>query len=87
MSGHHMFSFLPHAAVFLGLIALGKGYGVYLKAKAFPGEKLGKFLGLFISLVSLLGLACIGYLTLHRCMQCQMSEHPAMEMPESGDHK
>lgn len=80
--GHHMFSFLPHAAVFLGLIALGTGYKVYLKACAVPGAKFGKWVGGFISVVALLGLTCIFYLSITRCLRCPMPEHPAsMEMP------
>ena len=52
--------FLPHIAVFLGLIALGFGYSISLQPK-------GKWVGLFIAIVAALGLVCIAYLSFAKC--------------------
>lgn len=61
-------SFSAHGAVFLGLIALGFGYWICIQARQDTKcPKWGKFLGGLISVVALLGLACVGYLSLKRC--------------------
>ena len=68
-------SFAPHIAVFLGLIAFGFGFWICQQAKASPHcPKLGKFIGGLIALVSLLGLLCIGYLTIKKCCHSQYGE-------------
>lgn len=79
---HHGFtSFGTHNAVFLGLIALAAGYWVSSQAKTDSCcGKWGKFLGGLITVVSLAGLACIGYLTIKSCggAKCDVSDHDKM---------
>ena len=62
-------TYLTHIAVFLGLIAMGVGYFVCVKAKSAEGScpKWGKFLGTFITVVAALGLICTFYLSVKRC--------------------
>ncbi|MDP2600478.1 MAG: hypothetical protein Q8P84_07100 [Deltaproteobacteria bacterium] len=88
---HGFFSFAPHIAVFLGLIALAFGYKVCQQAKSDATcGKWGKFVGIFISAVSLLGLACVGYLSIKRCCKMDkkdawMEKHMQMMMPPSEE--
>ena len=78
---HGCFAFVPHIAVFLGLIALGVGYWVCKEAK--DGScKWGKFVGYFISIVAACGLLCSFYLILKNCYkaQCGLHSDHSMEM-------
>ena len=61
--------YLTHIAVFLGLIAMGVGYFVCIKAKSSEGScpKWGKFLGAFITVIAALGLVCTFYMSVKRC--------------------
>lgn len=84
------YSFVPHIAVFLGLIALGFGYWISLQAKASTCcSKWGKFLGVFISVVAGLGLICLFYICIQRCFLAQKGDwhknHMQMVMPPAGD--
>ena len=87
---HGFFSFAPHIAVFLGLIALAFGYQVCHQAKSDACcGKWGKFVGIFVSAVSLLGLSCVGYLSIKQCCKMGkmgkdsqwMEKHMEMMMP------
>lgn len=72
---HGFYSFSTHSAVFLGLIALGFGYWICLQARQDTKcPKWGKFLGVLISLVALLGLICVGYLSIKRCCMGQKGD-------------
>lgn len=72
---HGLASFTPHIAVFLGLIALGFGYWICLQAKLHKDyARWGRFLGIFISVVAVLGLVCILYLSIKRCCLAQKGD-------------
>ena len=81
-------AFQVHIAVFLGLIALAAGYFVCLKSREDPQcGKWGRYLGMFISLVAVLGIACAVYLSIKRCCDRQDKQgwyknHMQMMMPE-----
>lgn len=88
---HGFSSMSSHIAIFLGLIALGVGYWVCIQAHADAHcPKWGKFLGTFISVVAILGLACTAYLTVKRMLkkdswhEKMMMGHPAIMMPMDG---
>lgn len=84
---HSFYNVGPHIAVFLGLITLGFGYWICLQAKTDTHcPKYGKFIGVLISLVAALGIACVLYLTIKRCCLANKGEswhqsHMQMVMP------
>lgn len=87
----HGSSMSAHIAIFLGLIALGVGYWVCIQARSDTHcPKWGKFLGLFITFVAALGLACTAYMTVRKVMQKDpwhekmMMGHPPIMMPMDG---
>lgn len=89
---HGFQSFGPHIAVFLGLITLGFGYSICLKAQQDTKcPKFGKFIGILISLVAALGLLCVFYLTIKRCCLAQKGDwhknHMQMMMPQADEPK
>ncbi len=88
---HGFFSFAPHIAIFLGLIALAFGYQTMHQAKS-DGccGKWGKFVGVLISAVSLLGLICIAYLSIRQCCMVKkdpgwMEKHMEMMTPPAAE--
>lgn len=87
--------FYSHMAVALQLLALVAG--VYLLSRAcspdFACQKLGKIVGGFVVIVSILSMLCVGYLSYRRySMEKQMMrmpkmwQHPPLEqmMPPDG---
>ncbi|OGQ05830.1 MAG: hypothetical protein A2W61_06870 [Deltaproteobacteria bacterium RIFCSPLOWO2_01_44_7] len=90
--GHSGFySFEPHIAVFLGLMALGFGYWIFIQAKSDTScSKLGKFFGVLISIVAALGLICILYLSIKRCCMAPKGDwyksHMQMMAPPDENH-
>lgn len=90
---HGFYSFTPHIAVFLGLIALAFGYQVMHQAKSDACcGKWGKFVGIFVSIVSLLGILCVGYLSISKCCGMKkdagwMEKHMEMMTPPAVEEK
>lgn len=89
--GHGMVSFQPHIAVFLGLIALAIGYQVLHQAKSDACcGKWGKFVGVLVSAGALLGLVCVGYLSVKKCCSGEkesrwLERHIQKVSPPSGE--